>query len=213
MDIPELLPGDLLWTRSEGVVGSLIRLQERIKYHGWLKALKLMVQSIFSKGVPEPEDDTSWGNHIAVYVGNGDVIEALARGIVVTPVSHYTVTQYRILSLASVRPGVTDADRERVVTFATQEMEKKLQYGWPSIGSIILDTITPLTLSISWGGAIICSALGAMCWTMAGVNLPFKDAYTVTPADLAVFVEQVTHSPLTSFSGFPVPTNDSPPES
>lgn len=201
----EPLPGDLLWTRSEGFVGSMIRFGERVKYHGWLKAIWLVLKSLvrlitFRHGPPEAYDDKSWGNHIAVYVGDGHVIEALARGLTLSPLTKYaTKVNYKLLPLAAVKPDVTDADRQRVVDFAYGDLKDKFHYGWLGIASIVANTMTPSRVVVSWNGSMICSAFGALSWMIAGVPVAqwtWRDPYTAEPSDLADMVEIATGSDL-----------------
>lgn len=185
----DFLPGDLLYTRSEGLVGSLIRFGERVRFHGWPTALGRLAGSvgrtITRKPLLEAPDDPSWGNHIAVCMGDGTVIEALAHGLTVTPVDHYQARQYRLLPLAQVCPGVTDLDRAALVAFARFEQARHDSYGWGGIASIVVQLLTPLRLSVSWSDSMICSAFGARCWEHAGVIIPTQSVYTTMPGDLA----------------------------
>lgn len=197
----DLLPGDLLWTRSEGLVGMLIRFGERVKYHGWLQAIWRSLRDLFHlwRKIAEDYDDKSWGNHIAVYVGDGKVIEALAKGLTLSPVSKYTPVKYKRLPLAAVKPDVTDADRQRLVDFAYGDLSFKFHYGWAGITSIVLNETTPSRMAMSWNGSMICSAFGALCWMIAGVPVKlytWRNPYTAEPSDLADMVETATGTDL-----------------
>lgn len=187
--------GDLIWTRSEGVVGSLIRFGARVKYHGWRTALWRACQTvILRRGLPEDPTDFAWGNHIAVYVdgwfvglpGGDYVIEALAHGLTLTPLEHYKPTQYRLLPLIDVRPDLGPFDRLALEEFAKRELADHDSYGWLAIASIVLQLLTPVKLDVSWDGSMICSAFGARCWEHAGVTIPTLSPYTTMPADLAM---------------------------
>jgi hypothetical protein len=178
--------GDLLWTRSDSLTGSLIRFGERVKHHGWWQAVRRQIHETLHRNPPEDPNDFAWGNHIAVYVGAGQLVEALAAGLVRRPASHYTPDQYRVLHLADVRPDVTDADRAAVRRFAMRELDDKYRYGWLAIASIVLQILTPTRLDLSVDGTMICSAFGARCWEHAGVTIPTLSPYTTMPSDLAV---------------------------
>lgn len=184
----DLQPGDLLLVHSGGLVGALIRFGENVRYHGWKHAFAVAV----GRAVEKPEDPC-WANHVAVYIGNGQVIEALANGLNESPADKYvlegdhncTATPARIAELASVRPEVTAEERAALVAFAQDQLAKHDDYGWLSIASIILQILTPAKLDLSWDGAMICSAFAGRCWEHAGVILSTRSALTTMPADLA----------------------------
>ncbi|HEX3539668.1 MAG TPA: hypothetical protein VHT75_04415 [Acidimicrobiales bacterium] len=182
----ELQPGDLLWTRSAGVVGALIRFGERIHHHGWRSTIARAVSTVVHARIPEDPMDLSWGNHIAVYVGDNQVIEALADGLTLDSLDHYGPDKYRPLPLAAVRADATDVDRARLVAFARRELADKDRYGWLAIASIVVQLLTPLRLDVSVDGTMICSAFGARCWEHAGVIIPTRSPYTTFPSDLAL---------------------------
>lgn len=181
----DLLPGDLLLTRSEGLIGALIRFGERVKVHGWFEAIKRALLTLVHHGIPEEMTDITWVNHAAVYVGDGKIIEALANGLTENPVDKYAPGTYRIVRLADALPGVTDADRQHLVDFARFELARHDKYGWFSIFSIVVQLTTPVKLDVSFDGAIICSAFAAKCWEHAGMTLPTLSATTTMPSDLA----------------------------
>lgn len=163
----------------------MIRFGARVKYHGWRTALLRAFRSVRSQGIPEDPTDIAWGNHIAVYVGDDHVIEALAHGLTRTPVDHYQPADYRLLPLATVRKDVTAAERAALLEFAGREMVAKARYGWLAIATIVIQLLTPTRLDLSVDGTMICSAFGARCWEHAGVVVPTLSPYTTMPADLA----------------------------
>lgn len=176
MTVPQ--PGDLLYTRSTGVVGGLIRFGQDVRYHGWRAAAGRAVMR------PLPDvDDPTWGNHTAVVV-DGSIIEAEARGLTRSPITKYGVTNSLVLPLTKILPGVTDTDRRRVVAFCEHELALHDGYSWLGIASIVAQLITPARLDVSWDGTMICSAFAARAWEHAGAVLPYRSPYTVMPADL-----------------------------
>lgn len=184
-DVASLLPGDVILTRSKGLVGSLIRFGERVRYLGWGGALAWLATRILSIHRPDTPDDPWWVNHAAVSVGGGNLIEALAAGLTLSPASKYAGRPVVIVRVADLRRDLTDADRARLVLYARGQLARHDRYGWLSIASIILQLVTPLRLDISWDGALTCSAFAAYCLQHAGIVLPTLSPLTTMPADLA----------------------------
>lgn len=178
-------PGDLLLCRSTGFVGGLIRLGENVRYHGWRKAIKIALGRL-----QQPASDPCWGNHIAVFVGDDRIIEALGNGLNIAPLSKYPASSFRVLPLASVKSDVTEFDRHDLAAFAYAQLARHDSYGWLSIASIVVQLLTPAKLDLSWDGAVICSAFGAQCWEHAGVILNTRSSLTAMPADLGAMVGQ-----------------------
>jgi hypothetical protein len=174
--------GDLWLTRSEGFVGRAIRFGARIRYHGWRYALRSLGAAIVRRRFDESPDDPCWGNHVAVYVGNGQLIEALASGLTLSPVGNYPAGTFRVLAL-----NATDGQRDDAVAFARAELAKHPRYGWLSIASIVVQLVTPTKLDLSWDGTMICSAFAARVWEHAGKTLPILSPGTTMPADLAFY--------------------------
>lgn len=173
-----MLPGDLIYTRSNGLVGWLIRFGQNVRVHGWIKALSHAI----TRHKPD-RADVCWGNHIAVSTGDS-LIEALAAGLTRSPVTKYGVTDCRILPLVDVNPHVTADQRRALVAFAETELARKDRYSWFGIASIILQLLTPTRLDVSFDGAMICSAFGARAWEHAGVTLQTRSPFTTMPSDL-----------------------------
>ena len=188
----DLLPGDLLLTHSKGFVGALIRFGENVRYHGWRHAFAVALGI-----VPEDRSDPCWANHVAVYVGNGQVIEALGRGLQLSSIEKYELpgahncaaTPCIVAPLELVQPGVLPIERKSLVDFAREQLARHDRYGWLSIASIVLQLLTPSKLDVSYDGALICSAFGGQCWEHAGVILPTRSSLTTMPADLAAMVD------------------------
>ena len=179
---PDPQPGDLWLTRSEGMIGALIRFGERVKYHGWLRAFGRAWQTMWHRAIPEDPTDPCWANHVAVYVDDGHLIEALARGLTLSPASKYAPGTFRVLHLVA-----SDDERAALVHFARVELAKHARYGWLGILSIVVQLLTPTRLDLSWDGTMICSAFGARCWEHAGQSIPTLSPFTTMPADLAFY--------------------------
>lgn len=181
----DLMPGDLLLCRSNGLVGALIRFGERVRVHGWQVALERAVRVLAGQKIPEAPDDPSWCNHVAVYVGDGQVIEALAKGLQLNPVG---TRDHVVAPLCNALPAVGEAERQALLDFAHAQLGRHDRYGWLSIVSIVLQILTPAKLDVSWDGALICSAFGAQCWEHSGVTLWTRSSLTTMPSDFWRFV-------------------------
>ena len=183
LQFPHGQPGDLLYTRSTGVVGAGIRFGQDVDLFGWWAADKALFRRMVLRDGPQEFGSPAWGNHIAV-VGDGCLIEALARGVVRSPLSKYRLSEAVVLPLETVRPGVTVRERAAAVAYAEKQAELHDSYGWLGITSIALQLTTPARLDVEWDGAMICSALGARAWEHAGVILPTRAAGTTMPCQL-----------------------------
>ena len=186
-----LLAGDVILVRSHGPIGSLIRFGERVRYLGWLVALLWLVKCILRIARPDEPTDPWWVSHAAVCVGDG-LVEAQAAGLQAVPLSKYDGAETVVVRLADLRPDVTTADRSRLVLFARAQLALHGRYGWLSIGSIVLQLITPLRLDVSWDSALTCSAFAAQCLEHAGVLLATRSSLTTMPADLAFMASTAT---------------------
>jgi hypothetical protein len=176
----DLLPGDVILVQGSGFVDSVIRFGQRKTHKGWIYAIKK-----WRKKEVDPTEPTSVA-HCAVYVGNGFLIEALAGGLTLSPLSKYDNQPHLIAHLATAYPDVTDHGRQQLVLFARESLKRHDSYGWLSIMSIIGEMITPMKFDISWDGAIICSAFAAQCWEHAGMILSTASSLTTVPADIAI---------------------------
>lgn len=176
--------GDVVLVRSHGLIPSLIRFGERVRYLGWLSALGWLAECVLRIGQPDDPTDPWYVSHAAVCVGD-QLIEARAAGLQAISLSAYDQIPTIILRLVDLRPDVNDADRARLVLFARAQLARHDRYGWLSIASIVLQLVTPLRLDVSWDGALICSAFAGQCLEHAGVTLPTRSSLTTMPADLA----------------------------
>lgn len=182
-------PGDLLYCRSDGPVGELIRFGQDTRYYGWATAISRAARR------PVPfRSDVCWGNHIAV-VGDGCLIEALAKGVTRSPSTKYDPADAIVLPLKAVRPDVTVRERQAAVDFAEAILHagdpgdpNHYDYGWFGFASIVGQLTTPERFDVCWNGAMICSAVGARAWEHAGVTVPTRSPYTTMPADLRAMV-------------------------
>jgi hypothetical protein len=155
-------PGDFILTHSNNVFARLIRFGESLRYWGSDRAF------------------ARW-NHAALIVSEqGELIEALSRGVVQTHISRYRPTEYYV-----VRLNPDDADpreREHAVAYAMFCLGDP--YGWVTIASIALALLTGCKFTFGVEGRVICSGLVARSLERTAIIFE-GDAANVSPADLA----------------------------
>jgi hypothetical protein len=189
--VADLLAGDVGLSRSVGAVGAIIRFGARVRYAGWWAALAWLAKKIVGIAPPDLPEDPWYVNHAWVCVGGGQLIEALAHGLTLTPVAAYTSDEVVVIPLLALRSDVSDADRAHVVAFARTQLARHDAYGWLSIASIVVEILTPSKLDVSWDGALICSAFAGQCLEHAGLTLPTRSSLTTMPADLAAMAHPI----------------------
>lgn len=194
----DLAPGDVLLVRSASAIGTLIRFGERVRYAGWPAALAHLARKLVGTAQPDRPGDPWYVSHAAVYVGDGQLVEALARGLALSPVTKYDRSDTVVVAVADLVPAVTDQDRARAVAFARTQLARHDRYGWLSIASIVLQLTTPAKLDISWDGALICSAFAAQVLEHCGLTLATRSSLTTMPADLAAMAT-TPHTPTATF--------------
>ncbi len=141
---------------------------------------------------------THW-NHAALIVSsNGDIIEALGRGVCRRNLSAYEPKEYKL-----VRLNASDADREQEVHFARwaagevdsagndipQSQRVSIRYGFMTIVSIGYSLLTGGKFSFSIAGQEICSGLVGRCLERTGVIFGRKPPTHMMPADLAKYYD------------------------
>lgn len=156
-------PGDFLLTRSHSTVGALIRFGERLRIHG---------------------DDRkyAWFNHAALIVSaEGDLVEAIGRGVVRTKASHYRPVNYVV-----VRTSASEPDIRKVLAFADWVVDHRAKYGFVTIASLAITMLTGSKLTFFVDGRYICSGFVARTMERTG-TLFDRDPVHITPADLAKY--------------------------
>ena len=170
------VPGSVVFTHSKGLVGSLIRLGQKLRLCGWRpwcwKA--------------HPNYKWCHYNHVVLVTNTGGgIIEALADGVVSPSagMTKYLNAEYTVWEFdpqfGSVAYGLG---------WLLWEFKRHVTYGWASIASIVLQVLTGTKLSISYKDSIICSGLGACYIEHTGGCLPYDDPKNVMPAELAKFL-------------------------
>lgn len=159
-----MAPGDILLIRTHHLASRLIRFGQR----GYGRDL------------------AQW-NHVGVCVGNGEIVEALTGGIVLSPVSKYPAEDVRLVQVDAKPAGATvtaDLDmRLNAVMFAHSCVGER--YGWGTILCIALKALTRGHVQFGVQGTQICSGLAARSLERLGFNFNPYDPAELTPAFLA----------------------------
>lgn len=157
-------PGDILMVRTNHFVSKLIRFGQR----GYGK------------------DAAQW-NHVAIYIGNGEIVEALTSGIVRGYASKYPSSDVRKIAVKPCGGGLGlgeagTAMRMNAVTFAISCVGEK--YGFLTIFGIACKVLTKGKIDINVQGTSICSGLAARSLERMGYDFNPYDPAELTPAYL-----------------------------
>jgi hypothetical protein len=125
-------------------------------------------------------------NHAAIYVGNGELIEAKGHHKVQrVPLSQYDVRHYAVIHF-NLEPGdskeVMDAMRYNSVQFCEAKLGNG--YGYWTILSLVLWSLTGGGLTLGLGSSFICSGLAAESTERFGETFD-RDIDGLCPAHLA----------------------------
>ena len=149
--------GDFILTYNKGLVPNLIRFGQRLKYKS---------------------SDTAKWNHAAIIVSqDGDIIEAMSRGI---RRSHISAYGEKVIVDSAASP----ADRAQMVQFANYCADTREKYGFVTFISIAVTLLSRLRMQVSTKHTHICSGLVADALTRSGVIWDQSPDF-VMPADLA----------------------------
>ena len=153
-------PGDFILTKRSGFLSSLIRTGQLIRFKG--KYAK-------------------WTHAALIVSKDGDLIEALGRGVVRSHLSQYKKNKYHLIRLGEM---ADEKDRQKMVNFA--EWCLRYEYGHLTIVSISLCLITGWKFMFGMDDRIICSALVARALERTRVIFD-KNPSFIMPADLAKY--------------------------
>lgn len=163
-------PGDFLLIRTNHFVSKLIRFGQRD--YG-----------------PEAQ---VW-NHVALIVGDDQIVEALTGGVVLSPRSKYLASDTRLVVslIHGASPGLpmvvetqSGVDmRANAVAFARSCVGES--YGWATIAAIAVKVLTKGRVDFGISGTSICSGLVARSLERLGYIFSPYDPAELTPAYLA----------------------------
>lgn len=128
-------------------------------------------------------------SHAALVIAeDGELAEALGRGVTRSPLSKYEPFDYVI-----VRTGVDDHDRAQILSYADSVLKERTKYGFVTIAGLALYCFTGAQLCIQRAGTAICSGFVSDALTRAGYIWP-RPPFSMMPADLARYFD-VTATP------------------
>lgn len=153
-------PGDFLLTHSAGYSSGLIRLGERLRYHG-------------------PNAGYAHWSHAAMFVDSeGEIVEAILSGVQQRNVSVYADTEYHVIRLTEA----TDKERAHAVAFAEHCLND--HYGYITDLSLMFSLLTGRKFFFGEDGQMICSGMVARALERTGAIFQY-DSWHMLPADLA----------------------------
>lgn len=157
----DLSPGDFILTHQNGIIYSLIRFGQRLRFRG-------------------ADRSFAFWNHAALVVHSmGDIIEAHPRGVRKANLyKEYNDKEYTVVK----QTDITDRDREQMIKFAESCVGQ--QYGFLTILSLGLWCIFGGKFNFSLDGTEICSGLVARALERNG-EIFSRDPCREMPADLA----------------------------
>lgn len=142
-----------------------------VKTNGW--AAKLIQVGTVSR----------W-NHVFIYIGGGEIVEARPTGVVISKFNEYpniAWNQHEVMD---------DITRNAIVAKAKSFVGQP--YGFLAIGNIALRILglkilanTRLLERMASSEGLICSELVSLAYKAAGIDLTGIPDYRVTPGDLA----------------------------
>jgi len=158
----EIRIGDTGYAKTDGQVGRLIRIGERIKFHH------------------------ATYNHVFTVVREGDTYETIwvvqatpKKGIILSRFSE--ISNYA--QIVTVLPPPEGCNGTNVAIFANKQLGDP--YGLLTIACIAIDVLTPeWFVAFRRPGSWICSALGGEALRFGGFYLDCGDIYTITPQQL-----------------------------
>ncbi len=163
VDPAQYEPGDFILTHGDTFFSRLIRIGQWLRFHG-------------------TDNKYTWWSHAALIVSkDGDLIEALGKGVRRGKLSRYKPTEYHLVRLGAI---ATAQDREQAVAFALWCLGEK--YGRMTIVSIVLSLLTGGKFNFGFDGQAICSGLVARA--LERTNAIFNRTPShIMPADLAKY--------------------------
>jgi len=157
-------PGDFILTHSKCFVSRIIRWGQKLRFWGERRKY-------------------TWWNHAALIVSKeGDLIEALGRGVVPNKISAYALVEYTVVR---IHPELANVhDRDEVVAYGKWALGEK--YGYLTIVSIALNLIVGGKFTFFIDGQTICSGLVARALERTKIIFD-RSPSRIMPADLAEY--------------------------
>jgi uncharacterized protein YycO len=122
-----------------------------------------------------------WSHAALIVSEEGDLVEALTKGVVRSHISDYQDVEYTL-----VRVHAAPLDQEEILRFANKVVGD--EYGWTTIVCVGLGLMTGGDLTFGFEGHMICSGLVALAEERAGAVFD-RLAEDIVPADLARYYD------------------------
>ena len=152
-------PGDFILIHRNIFFSKMVRAGQRIRY----------------------SKKYAYWNHTALITStNGDMVEALGKGLIPGHISKYQDMEYHL-----VRMHVSDEDAKEILNFSDYMIKNHAKYSISSIVSIFFTLLFGWKFVFGRVGTFICSGFVATALTRAG-EIYDKPPEYMTPADLAV---------------------------
>lgn len=120
---------------------------------------------------------STW-NHAAIYIGDGQIIEADPSGVQVSPLSNYD-------GMPVLWSNLTLNTTKAAKVLVAAKAQIGLGYGWVDVAAIGLSTLGIVIPKLDDPSTRFCSQVVAQAFRLAGIPLCVKAANRVTPGDLA----------------------------
>jgi uncharacterized protein YycO len=158
--VADTRPGDFILTHRRQLISDCIALGQRRVYRK-----------------PEQRAFCHW-SHTAMIVGTkGEIIEALAAGVVEDNIERYASIEYHVVTCLD-----ETVDRVRACEFAHSRLGE--HYGFTEIAALTFTALLGMRVALGIEGQAICSGLVGMSLEHAGLELP-REGWRMMPADLA----------------------------
>lgn len=155
-------PGDIVLTHGTHFFSQLIRLGQRIRYR-------------------RNESQFAQWNHVAIGVGDGEIVEALSAGISKRHISEYRDEKYAVVEIEA-----SEESRQQMLDYVLWIESLGKRYGWLMIGAITIQLLVGGRFTFNLDGSEICSTLAAEALKSAGYRFNRR---LVLPADLAWYFD------------------------
>lgn len=156
-----VLPCDFILTRGESVFNRLTHLGQKLRIHG------------------DDRRYTEWDHAALITSNKGDLIEATFQGVQEGHLDEYRERDY---ILVRIRAGM--GDRYQGVRYAKSLLGQP--YGYLTIASLVISTLTGSKFVFSADGRPICSGMVARALERTGALFD-RDPSHIAPADLAKY--------------------------
>lgn len=157
---PEFQVGDFILCHRKGISSACIRIGQQLspRFRG--------------------QREYCYWSHCALVVSpQGDLVEALTKGVVRSHINDYKDVEYTL-----VRVYAEPLDQAQILRFASKVVGQ--EYGWATIACVALGLLTSGGLTFGFQGHTICSGLVARAEERMGAYFD-RLAEDIVPADLA----------------------------